>query len=63
MMSCIAATEEPVDRHHLLAALLPFQMPSLRRSLGQFASTLIAYLAVNVAMYALVPVSPWLPLP
>ena len=41
-------------------SLAPFQAPSLRRSLFQFVSTLLAYLAVNAAMYALAPVSAWL---
>ena len=51
-----------VERRELMAALAPFGVPSLRRSVWQFASTFAAYLLVTAAMYALVPVSPWLAL-
>jgi len=47
------------DRAALLAAIRPFQTPSLRRSIWQLASTLLAYLATNAAMYAALEVSLW----
>lgn len=50
------------DRRALNTALAPFQAPSLRRSLWQFASTFGAYVAVNAAMYAALRVSVWLAL-
>ena len=43
----------------LIATLAPFQAASLSRSLGQFGSTMIAYLALNAAMYAVLPWSTW----
>jgi omega-6 fatty acid desaturase (delta-12 desaturase) len=51
------------DRRALMAAMAPFQAPSFRMSLWQFVSTFLAVIAVNVAMYALIPVSYWLVLP
>ena len=52
--------EPAPDRRELLAAVALFQEPSLRRSLWQFTSTLAAYLALNAAMYAVLPISVWL---
>lgn len=49
-----------LNRRALMAGLLPFQRASVVRSLWQFGSTMLAYLGLNAAMYALVPVSPWL---
>ncbi len=48
------------DRRALMAAVKPFQAPSLWRSLWQFASTFLAFVAVNAAMYASFRVSAWL---
>lgn len=48
------------DRRALMAAISPFQAPSFRLSLWQFGSTFLAFLAVNLAMYALMGVSYWL---
>ncbi len=48
------------DRRALIADLAPFQAASLARSLWQFGSTMLAYLALNAAMYAVLPVSVWL---
>jgi omega-6 fatty acid desaturase (delta-12 desaturase) len=50
------------DRRTLVAAIAPFQEPSSRRSLWQFASTFLGFLAVNAAMYACLHVSVWLTL-
>ncbi len=50
----------PMDRRTLMAGLAPFQHASLKLSLWQFGSTMLAYLLLNAAMYALVPVSTWL---
>ncbi len=47
------------DRRGLMAGLAPFQTASLRRSVGQFGSTMLAYLALNAAMYAVLPWSTW----
>jgi omega-6 fatty acid desaturase (delta-12 desaturase) len=53
--------EAPVhDRRALALAVRPFQTPSLRRSLGQFASTFVLFAAVDAAMYAALHVSVWL---
>ncbi len=49
-----------LDRRALMAAMAPFQTPSLRRSLWQFASTFLAFVAVDAAMYAALRVSVWL---
>ena len=51
-----------LERRALMAAIAPFQAPSLRRSVSQFASTFLAFLAVNAAMYAALRVSAWLAL-
>ncbi len=59
-MSHPAASASTTDRKALMAVTAQFQAPSLRYSLWQFASTFLAYLAVTVAMYALVGVSAWL---
>jgi fatty acid desaturase len=48
------------DRSRLIAALAPFQVPSLRSSVWQFASTFGGYIVLNAAMYALIGYSPWL---
>ena len=48
------------DRRDLLASMAPFGSPSFRVSAWQFGSTFLLYLAVNIAMYAVAPVSPWL---
>ncbi len=58
-MSAIPS-ERAAQRKALMAAVAAFQQPSLARSLWQFASTLLPYLALAAAMYALAPVSPWL---
>ena len=58
-----AVSSDPAQRRLLLAALAPFQAPSIRRSAWQFGSTLLAYLAANAAMYGLVPRSAWFALP
>ena len=50
------------DPRALLAALRPFQSPSLRRSLWQFGSTFCAFVATNVAMYFACRLSVWLSL-
>jgi omega-6 fatty acid desaturase (delta-12 desaturase) len=42
------------DRHDLMAALAQFQVPSLRRSIWQFASTFIGYITLSAVMYVLV---------
>jgi len=52
----------PLERRALMAAIAPFQAPSLRRSLWQFGSTFVAFVAVNAAMYASLHVSVWLTL-
>lgn len=49
-----------LNRRAVMAGLVDYQRPSVGRSLWQFGSTMAAYLAVNAAMYALVPVSTWL---
>jgi omega-6 fatty acid desaturase (delta-12 desaturase) len=43
-----------------MTALAAFQTPSLPRSAWQFSSTVLLYLSVNAAMYAVAPVSVWL---
>ncbi len=53
----------PIERRELMAALAPFGVPSAWRSVWQFASTFLAYLAVMGVGYALARVSPWLALP
>lgn len=47
------------DRRTLMAAIAPFQVPSLRLSLWQFVSTFLAYVAVNAAMYCLTGAWTW----
>ena len=49
-------------RRALLAAVKPFQAPSLGRSLWHFASTFLAFVAVTMAIYAAVSVSVWVTL-
>jgi omega-6 fatty acid desaturase (delta-12 desaturase) len=60
MTSDIGSSAPLPDRRAILAALAPFQEPSFRRSAWQFASTFLAYLVANAAMYAVAPVSAWL---
>jgi acyl-lipid omega-6 desaturase (Delta-12 desaturase) len=48
------------DHHELMVAVAQFQMPSLRRSVWQFASTFAGYVLLNAAMYVLVRHSVWL---
>ena len=50
------------EQRALLAALKPFQAASLPRSLWQFGSTVLAYLALNAAMYAALKLSAWITL-
>jgi omega-6 fatty acid desaturase (delta-12 desaturase) len=58
-----AATQATHPDWRVLAkAIEPFKAPSLRRSLWQFASTFLAFVAVNAAMYACLHVSVWLTL-
>ncbi len=45
------------DRRSLMAAVKPFQAPLLWRSLWQFASTFLAFVALDAAMYASLRVS------
>ncbi len=52
----------PQDRHDVMAALAPFQVPSLRRSAWQFGSTFVGYVALNAAMYVLARHSAWMAL-
>jgi fatty acid desaturase len=40
------------ERRHLLALIAPYEAPSTLRSLWQIASTLLAYVALEAAMYA-----------
>lgn len=54
------ATSSTRDRRAIMAGLAAYQRPSVGRSLWQFGSTMVAYLAINAAMYALAPVSVWL---
>ncbi len=51
-----------LKRRDLMAAMAPFQQPSLRRSLWQFTSTFVAYLVLSAIMYVLVPISSWMAL-
>src|SRR5512142_1348071 len=46
-------------RSELMAALAPFQAPSLRLSVWQFTSTFIGFVVLNAAMYGLVGYSAW----
>ena len=62
MSSPSPAPGAPLERRTLLAALSPFQAPSLRRSAWQFASTFAAFVAIEIAMYASLRVSLWLTL-
>lgn len=50
----------PLDRRSLAAAVAPFEVPSLRRSLWQFGSTFVGYVALNALMYVLVRHSAWM---
>ena len=50
------------ERRELMAALAPFQAPSFNRSAWQFATTFLAFLALNGAMYAALRLSAWLAL-
>src|SRR5260221_9395867 len=50
------------ERETVLAGLGQFQSASIQRSLLQVTTTLFAYLATLVAMYAALPVSIWLTL-
>ncbi len=59
-MTADPAAQNPVNRRDLMAALVPFQNPSFLRSAWQLGSTLVLYLAVNAAMYAVAPISAWL---
>ena len=52
----------PLERRTLIAAMAPFQAPSVRRSAWQFASSFLAFLALDAAMYAGMRVSVWLTL-
>lgn len=54
--------ESPLERRTLMAAMAPFQVPSVRRSTWQFASSFIGFLALDAAMYACLSVSVWLTL-
>jgi omega-6 fatty acid desaturase (delta-12 desaturase) len=56
----MSALIEPTDRSELMAALAPFQVPSLRCSVGQFTSTFFGYAMLNAVMYGLVGYSAWL---
>jgi omega-6 fatty acid desaturase (delta-12 desaturase) len=53
-------TQAAKKHRELMTALAAFQTPSLPRSAWQFSSTVLLYLAVNAAMYAVAPVSVWL---
>src|SRR5579872_5110225 len=59
-MSDTRAPIGPPDRSELMAALAPFQVPCLRRSVWQFTSTFIGYAVSNIAMYGLVDYSAWI---
>lgn len=59
-MSETAPCCAPPDRAALMAALAPFQAPSLRRSVWQVVSTFAGYLALNAAMYALAGHAVWI---
>ena len=52
----------PLERRTLLAAIAPFQAPSLWRSILQFSTTFLAFVALDGAMYASLHVSFWLTL-
>jgi omega-6 fatty acid desaturase (delta-12 desaturase) len=49
-------------KSELRGLLSAYQVPVLRRSLGQLATTFIPFFTAIAAMYALYPVSPWLSL-
>ena len=57
-----ATPSPPLERRALMAAIAPFQAPSLRRSIWQFASTFVAFVTVVAAMYASLHLSVWLTL-
>ena len=50
------------ERRSLLAGLAQFQGPSRWRSIFQFSSTALAYVATVAAMYAALKISVWLTL-
>ncbi len=59
----MSGSEASVDRRQLLASLLEFQAPSVRRSMLQLLTTGGAYLSMLALMYAALQVSFWLALP
>lgn len=61
-MSAIQGPGVALDRRDLMAALAPFQQPSLWRSLWQFTSTFVTYLVISAVMYIFVPISSWIAL-
>ncbi len=56
------ASASPLHRRTLSAVIAPFAVSSLRRSLWQFGSTFLAFIAVDAAMYASLSLSVWLTL-
>jgi omega-6 fatty acid desaturase (delta-12 desaturase) len=54
--------ETAAERRTLLAAVARFQTPSLGEGIAQFATSLLAFVALEVAMYAALDVSVWLTL-
>ncbi|HET6804198.1 MAG TPA: fatty acid desaturase [Frateuria sp.] len=57
-----AASAPGEERRRILALIAPYEAPSVGRSLWQLASTLLAYAALETAMYASLGVSYWLTL-
>lgn len=52
----------PPERRGLMAAIAEFQAPSFGRSVRQFATTLLAFVGLEAAMYASLGLSYWLTL-